>query len=65
MSGYNERDGPPRATREAFLQHLHEYLVQSGCMQTANALSKEASLHPSGDVQESFFYDWWCSLMSS
>ena len=34
-------------------------------MQTANALSKEASLHPLGDVQESFFYDWWCLLMSS
>lgn len=64
MNGHTERDLSSRASREAFLAYLHEYLVQSGCMQTAEALTKETNVRPASDLQDTFFYDWWCLLLN-
>lgn len=52
-------------SRDAFLAYLHDYLLETGCVQAAQALAQETNFSFQGPVPDSFFYDWWCLLWAA
>lgn len=53
-----------QSVHDLFLVHLHLYLVQSGCSQSAGALLKETRLQFNSTGNDAFFFEWWCLLWS-
>lgn len=50
------------SAHDMFLSYLYQYLVLSGCHQSAHTLVKEARVQLKNDVSGAYLYDFWCLL---
>lgn len=62
-SGFS--NGAHSTPQESFFAMLHQYLVQSGCSQSASMLVEEAKVHFNNSdpsFSDAYMYEWWCLL---